>query len=141
LRVVVITQGVSNVFESIVESGHDVVGIIECASSKELNPFLKAVGGFFTGVYYSLTSNPLNLKIFSKKLKIPYYYLRKEDSENLEKWMKNLQPDLIVVYSMSHLLKETYLISQNLGLLISITHIFRNTEGQLRFSGNIMIVF
>lgn len=106
MRVVVITQGISNVFESIVESGHDVVGIVECAPSKELNPFLKAVGGFFTGVYYSLTSNPLNSKIFSKKLKIPYYYLRKEDSENLEKWMKNLQPDLIVVYSMSHLLKE-----------------------------------
>ncbi|WP_394339186.1 formyltransferase family protein [Methanosarcina sp. UBA411] len=50
--------------------------------------------------------NPLNLKIFSKKLRIPYYFLRKGENENLEKWMKNLQPDLIVVYSMSHLLKE-----------------------------------
>jgi methionyl-tRNA formyltransferase len=106
LRIAIITQGVSNVFESIVESGNDVVGIVECAPAKKPNPFLKAIGGFFTGVYYSLTSNPLNLKIFSKKLKIPYYYLRKEDSESLEKWMKNLQPDLIVVYSMSHLLKE-----------------------------------
>ncbi|WP_394339091.1 formyltransferase family protein [Methanosarcina sp. UBA289] len=38
-------------------------------------------------------------------MKNPYYYLRKGENENLEKWMKNLQPDLIV-YSMSHLLKE-----------------------------------
>lgn len=106
MRVAVITQGVSNVFESVIESGHEVVGIVECARTKEPNSFLKAMGGAFAGIYYSFTSNPLNLKTFSKKLKIPYYYFKKGDSENLEKWMKNLQPDLIVVYSMSHLLKE-----------------------------------
>lgn len=106
MRVAIITQGISNLFESIVDSEHEVVGIVECAPAKEPNLFLKAIGGFFSGVYYSLTSNPLNLKIFSKKLKVPYYYFRKGDSAGLEKWMKNLQPDLVVVYSMSHLLKE-----------------------------------
>ena len=139
MRVVVITQGISNIFESVVESGHEVVGIIECAPAQELNPFLKAIGGIFTGVYYSLTSNPLNLKIFSNKLKIPYYF-SKGDSEDLEKWMKNLQPDLVVVYSMSRLLKENIFSIQNLGPLMFIIHIFRNTEGQLHFSGNIMIM-
>lgn len=94
MRVAVITQGVSNVFESVIESGHEVVGIVECARTKEPNSFLKAMGGAFAGIYYSFTSNPLNLKTSSQKLKIPYYYFKKGDSENLEKWMKNLQLDI-----------------------------------------------
>lgn len=106
MRVAVFTQGISTIFESVLESGHEVVGIVECAPAQEPNPFLKAIGGVFTGIYYSLTSSPLNLRIFSKKLKIPYYYLSKGDSESFEKWIKILEPDLIIVYSMSHLLKE-----------------------------------
>jgi methionyl-tRNA formyltransferase len=106
LRVAVITQGISNIFESVLESGHEVVGIVECAPAQEPNPCLKAIGGVFTGIYYSLTSSPLNLRISSKKLKIPYYYLSKGDSESFEKWIKILEPDLLIVYSMSHLLKE-----------------------------------
>lgn len=105
MKVAVITQGVSDIFESIIESGREVVGIVECAPAQEPNSFLKATGRFLTGVYYSFTSRPLNLKIFSKKMKIPYYYLKKGDSKGLEKWMKDLEPDLVIVYSMSHLLK------------------------------------
>jgi methionyl-tRNA formyltransferase len=82
------------------------VGIIESSSSHKPNPFLKAAGKFLTSVYYSFTLHPLNLRLFSKKKKIPYYYFKKGDNEGLETWVKNLEPDLIVVYSMSHLLKE-----------------------------------
>jgi methionyl-tRNA formyltransferase len=106
LRVVVITQGISQVLLSITESEHKVVGIVDCAPTKEPNKFLKASGRFLTSIYCSLTSNPLNLKLFSKKMKIPYYYLRKEDGKDLEKWVRSVEPDLIVVFSMSHLLKE-----------------------------------
>ncbi|MDY0129890.1 MAG: formyltransferase family protein, partial [Methanosarcina vacuolata] len=62
-------------------------------------------------------SRPLNLKNFSKKLKIPYYYLRKGDNETFQKWMKHLQPDIIVVYSMSHLLKENIFTIPKLGTI------------------------
>jgi methionyl-tRNA formyltransferase len=39
-------------------------------------------------------------------MKVPYYYLKKESNGDLERWVKNLEPDLIVVYSMSRLLNE-----------------------------------
>lgn len=78
MRVAVITQGISNLFESIVDSEHEIVGIIECAPAKTPNPFLKAIGGFLTFSYYLFTSNPLNLKTFSEKLRTPYYYFRKK---------------------------------------------------------------
>lgn len=106
MRVAVITQGISNILESILESGHEVVGIVESSPSHEPNSFLKTSGKFLTSVCYSFTSRPLNLRLLSKKMKIPYYYFKKGDHEGLEIWMKNLEPDLIVVYSMSHLLKE-----------------------------------
>jgi methionyl-tRNA formyltransferase len=107
LRVAVVTQGFSKILKSILESGHEVVGIIESSPAHEPNSFLKAAGKFLTDFYYSFTSHPLNLRLLSKKMKVPYYYLKKEDNEDLEKWVKNLEPDLIVVYSMSHLLKES----------------------------------
>lgn len=106
MRIVVITQGIPEVLQSIVESKHKVVGIVDCAPAKEPNKLLKAAGRFFTGIHYSLTSNPLSLKLFSRKLQIPYYYLRKGDGKGLEKWIRSLEPELIVIYSMSHLLRE-----------------------------------
>lgn len=106
LRVAVITQGVSKILESILESGHEVVGIIESSPVHEPNSLLKLAGKYLTNTYYSFTSRPLNLRLFSKKMKVPYYYFKKGDNEGLERWIKNLEPDLIVVYSMSHLLKE-----------------------------------
>jgi len=44
LRVAVITQGTSKVLDSILESEHEVVGIIESSPVYELNPYLKAAG-------------------------------------------------------------------------------------------------
>lgn len=66
MRIAVITQGISNIFEFIVGLGHEVVGIVECSRESESNSFLKTIGEFFAGVYYSFTLNPLNLK-FSLK--------------------------------------------------------------------------
>jgi methionyl-tRNA formyltransferase len=106
LRVVVITQGIPQILQAIIESKHKVVGIVDCAPVNEPNKFFKAAGRSLTGIHYSLTSNPLSLKLFSRKLQIPYYYLRKGDSKGLEKWVRSAEPDLIVIYSMSHLLKE-----------------------------------
>ena len=106
MRIAVVTQGISKVLESILESEHEVVGIIESSPAHSLNPFLKITGKFLTNFYYLFTLNPLNLRLLSKKLQIPYYFFRKEDNLGLEKWVISLEPDLIIVYSMSHLLKE-----------------------------------
>ncbi len=106
MRVLVITQAISHILEFILESGHEVVGIVESSPSHEPNSLLKTSGRFLTSLYYSFTKNPLNLRLFSKKIGIPYYYFKKGDHEGLEAWVKSLDPDLILVYSMSHLLKE-----------------------------------
>lgn len=106
MRVIVVTQGVSKILESILESDHEVVGIIESSLVHEPSKLFKNTGKFLTNVYCSISSHPLNLRLFSKKMKIPYYYFKKGDDDGLEKWTRNLEPDLIIVYSMSYLLKE-----------------------------------
>lgn len=106
LRVIFITQGTSEILDSILKSGHEVIGIVESSPSEEPNFFLKKAGKFITDVHYLFSSHPLNLRLFSKKMKVPYYYFKKRDSKDLERWMKILTPDIVIVFSMSHLLTE-----------------------------------
>ena len=48
-----------------------------------------------------------SLKFLCKKIDIPYFYLTKENIKELEEYVRKLRPDLIVVYSMSQLLKKS----------------------------------
>jgi methionyl-tRNA formyltransferase len=47
-----------------------------------------------------------SLKSYAVEKNIPYYYMNNGSDKNLEQWVKNINPDVIVVYSMSQLLKE-----------------------------------
>ena len=103
-KVIIITMGLSRIVKPIVEQ-HNIVGIIECAprnKSKNINKIIKILKTF-----YSLF-NPLKktLKSYTTSKKIPYYYMENGCDINLENWVKDKQPDVIVVYSMSQLLKE-----------------------------------
>ncbi|AKB16924.1 MULTISPECIES: hypothetical protein [unclassified Methanosarcina] len=98
MRVVVITKGITQVLQSVIESKQKVVGIVDCAPTNESNKLLRATGRFLTGIQYSFASNPLSLKLFSRKMQIPYYYLRKRESKDLEKWGRSVEPDLIYSY-------------------------------------------
>jgi methionyl-tRNA formyltransferase len=46
------------------------------------------------------------LKGLSRKHHIPYYYMNNGCDDTLQQWVRKLDPDIIVVYSMSQLLKE-----------------------------------
>jgi len=78
LRVIVITQGISNILESILESGHEVIGIVESSPSREPSSLLKTLRRFLTSLYYLFTQNPLNLRLFPKKSEYLIIILKKE---------------------------------------------------------------
>lgn len=101
-RVIIITQGLSRIVKPLVCTNRCVVvGIIECAprnhlfKSKNIDVLYKKIKRY---------SNK-SLEGFSKSKDIPYYYMTKS-SEELGSWIKNNEPDIIVVFSMSQLLKE-----------------------------------
>ncbi|MCM3386879.1 hypothetical protein M3649_01890 [Ureibacillus chungkukjangi] len=86
LKVVFITMEVTQVLHSLLESAK-VVGLVE---SKRKNP--------------SKQTN--QLRDFCSERNLPYYFMNDGCSVNFENWLKELEPDLIVIFGMSELLKK-----------------------------------
>jgi len=105
MNIIVITQGVSPIVFPLIRSNHSIVGIIECSAKKK-----KRLKGFvWTGIksIYTTMVNPnFSLRKVAKRHQIPYIQMKNGSDKQLEHWVSELEPDLIVVYSMSELLKE-----------------------------------
>lgn len=101
----IITMGISRILEPIV-SVHNVVGIIEPAprniKTNQKSLMFKAI----KSVYSIFKKEAKTLKSYSNEKDIQYYYMDNGSDKNLEQWVKDKNPDVIVVYSMSQLLKE-----------------------------------
>jgi methionyl-tRNA formyltransferase len=107
LKIILVTQGVSRIVEPLFSSGYQIVGILESASrnynkQKKLYKFVSIARNLYSVVARQGTS----LKGMSKKQKVPYRLMMSSDDPNLVNWIKELKPDVIVVFSMSQLLKE-----------------------------------
>lgn len=111
-RVIIITMGLTRIVEPIVSSGVcDVVGLIECAPRiKQKKHIINILTSFMT-FHKSLT-----LKQYADNRKIPYFYMEKSN-EKLKSFVSALTPDLMVVYSMSQLLKEEVFSIPRLGTI------------------------
>lgn len=105
LRVIMITSGLSRIVQPIVDS-NDVIGIIECAPRKIAKQKYGILYKILKKLYSFICKKVKTLQSYSKEKNIPYYYMDNGSDESLEKWVKQLNPDVIIVYSMSQLLKE-----------------------------------
>jgi methionyl-tRNA formyltransferase len=104
MNILIITQGVSIIVEPLVNSQYSIVGIVECdnpRSPKKRN-IVKELISLFLHLFFKKYTN---LMVYCSINKIPYYLLEKKD-DNFKNWIKQVNPDLIVVYSMSFLLKK-----------------------------------
>lgn len=90
LKIILITMELSETVKSIIDSSINIVGIIE---SRRKNP----------------SKRSLELEKYCNKNDVPFYYMNSGCDINLEKWVKNIKPDLIIVNGMSELLKKNIL--------------------------------
>ena len=90
LKVIFITMSVSEVLHALLEASINIIGVIE---SKQRNP----------------NKQTMELKGFCERNELPYYFMNEGCNNQLESWIKKLEPDLIVVYCMSELLKKNIL--------------------------------
>lgn len=118
IRVILVTQGVSRVLAPLLASGHDVVGVLE-SMPRSYDEARRSswIIGILKKLYFLLTRREIFLFDFCRRRNIPYNYLWKNNAEDVERWVKSLAPDLIVVYSMSQLLKESFLEIPRLGVI------------------------
>ena len=103
LRIIIITIGLSPVVKPIIESRHKTVGIIESANRNKGKMSLKK---YIFIMLRNISKQVKGLNRLCNKYKIPYYYMNNGCDLNLEKWIKNLTPDIIVIYGMTELLKK-----------------------------------
>lgn len=101
----IITMGLSRIVEPIINL-HNVVGVIECAPRNAKNPSNGTLYKITKKLYSFVKKEAKTLKTFTKNKKIPYYYMDNGSDKPLENWVKSISPDVIVVYSMSQLLKR-----------------------------------
>lgn len=107
MNIILITQGISRVVQPLLESEHNILAIVEsaprryAASPKRFEIFQKIVN-----LRNSLKPSPACLKELCEKDNIPYRFMASSKDPGLEDWIKSFAPNLIVVFSMSQLLRE-----------------------------------
>lgn len=118
LKILLITQGISRLVEPIVSSEHQVVGILE-SMPRGFSGFSKKIFIFdiLRRIYSIFKGKEISLKNFCRAKKIPYHFIWKENSNEVAEWIRKQKPDLIVVFSMSQLLKNEILIIPSLGVI------------------------
>lgn len=118
LRILLITQGVSRLVRPLFESEHQVIGVLESMSrdfdgSKNKSILVRIL----KKIYSTVKKQDVFLPDFCSKKNIPYNFIWKKNSTEIADWIKSLKPDLIVVFSMSQLLKDEILKIPRLGVI------------------------
>lgn len=107
MRILLITQGMSPIILPFFHSRHELVGIAEDGPRIPPSQIQRAIIKVFSSFYSVFYEKDQNLHQFCKKNELNYFYNENKKEQLFEEWVLASKPDLIVVYSMSHLLKET----------------------------------
>ncbi len=106
MRILIISQSINPIVSCVLASKYEVVGLIENA---QRGHGLKSQKFSLKSVLKSLIKRfkPAKPTLFElcEKQGIPYRFMRNSSDKGLKAWISDLNPDLIVVYSMSSLLK------------------------------------
>ncbi|WP_286998389.1 MULTISPECIES: methionyl-tRNA formyltransferase [Comamonas] len=118
IKILLITQGVSRLVKPLFNSEYQVVGVLE-SMPREFNNFKKnsLLADILKKIYSRVMNKDLSLSDFCKKKNIAYNFICKKNAKEVAAWIESLKPDLIVVSSMSQLLKEDVLKIPPLGVI------------------------
>lgn len=118
LKIIIITQGISRVMAPLIGSGHQVVGVLESMPRDFDGTKRKSLLILMLKkIYSSLKGKEFFLVDFCKKNGLAYNFIWKKNSNEVSNWIKELKPDLIVIFSMSQLLKDDMLKIPALGVI------------------------
>ena len=108
MKIVLITQGVSRLVEPLVNSGHEVVGILE-SMPRGYNGTTAWITVVLKKIYSLMNGRDTFLPDYCRKRGVKYTFIWKKNSKEIARWVESLKPDLIVVFSMSQLLSSDIL--------------------------------
>lgn len=118
MRILLITQGVSRIVQPVISSGYEVVGVLESMPRGFSGGGRRSIIFELLSWAYSFFKNKkLSLKDFCAKNKIPYHVIWRGNLVEVKEWVDGVKPDLVVVFSMSQLLKDDILKIPRLGVI------------------------
>ena len=107
LKIVLITQELSRIAKPLIDSKHNVVGVIESAPRNyRKNTFLRNIVNFIRASKWINRNYRKSLKGYCNYKLIPYRFMINGGDINIASWLETLEADVIVVFGMSQLLKE-----------------------------------
>lgn len=116
MRIVLITQGVSRIVEPLFAK-FDIVGVVESAPRDYKSHGVKA---FFRQIKMLISlflAKDKTLKSYCRNRNVPYQLLAPGSDAEVCGWLDKLSPDLIVVFSMSQLLKASVISIPKFGVI------------------------
>ena len=106
-NVLLITQGLSFFTEYLLSSNCNIVGVLESAPRGYIKKkFFYNVIFFFAIFFSRILKRNINLRSKLKSQNISYRFMVSNEDPGLIEWIHSIKPDIIIVYSMSHLLKK-----------------------------------
>lgn len=118
MKILFITSGASRLLYPIIDSDYDIVGIIESMPRGYRDGDKKNVlYRILRYLFRKLIKKSYDLKEICKKENIPYNYICAGRDDEVAAWSRELQPDLIVIYSMSQLIKENLISIPKYGVI------------------------
>lgn len=118
LRIIIITSGVSRIIHPLIDSGLNIVGIIE-SMHKQFDPQYRDtfIIRLLKKLNHLINKMPESLCVLANKNAIPYSYIWKKNASQIACWINSIKPDLIVVYSMSQLLNDEIINIPKFGII------------------------
>lgn len=117
LKILIITQGVSRIVKPLFESEHKVVGVLESATRGQAKGWFSGCVWFFIFFMAKLFFNVESLKRYCTKKGVSYRLMRSSQDQGLVTWIRDLAPDVVVVHSMSQLLRDNIYKLPRLGTI------------------------
>jgi len=117
LQILIMTKGVNSIVTTLISSKYNVVGIVEGFYGKKRVGYRQKIQKKFTLLKEKFRLSDKSLRKLSIKQNIPYFCMDEDYTGSLESWIKNLQPDLIVVFWLPRLLKEEIFTIPPLGTI------------------------
>lgn len=118
MKILLITQGVSRIVQPVISSGHEIVGVLESMPRGFSGRVRRSIiFDILSWVHCFFKNKKSSLEDFCASNKIPYRIIWKGNLAEVKEWVEGLSPDLVVVFSMSQLLKDDILNIPRFGVI------------------------
>lgn len=116
LRIVLISQGINPISQRFLND-HRLVGVVESMPRAATDGVEVAPAPLPVRALHGLRRRFISLQTATARRHLPYFPLNHESQPQLRAWMSSRAPDVIIVYSMSQLLKAEVIECSRLGAL------------------------